>query len=49
MTPSKSWLSEFSNLLKKWNTRYMGQIEIIIIVALVGYILGLIIFLFLLI
>lgn len=45
MSFPKSWLGQFKAFARKFHDRYLGRIEIIIIIALVGYIIGLTIFL----
>ncbi|SFR34232.1 hypothetical protein SAMN04490243_0799 [Robiginitalea myxolifaciens] len=45
MSFSKSRLSRFKAFARKFHDRYLGKIEIIIIIALIGYIIGLTIFL----
>ena len=48
MTPSNSWLSRLIDCFRKIDDRYMARLEIIIIIALAGYIIGLTIFLIML-
>lgn len=48
MTPSDSWLSRLFDFFRKIDDRYMARLEMIIIIALAGYIIGLIIFLIML-
>lgn len=48
MAPSDSWLSRLFDFFRKIDDRYMARLEIIIIIALAGYIIGLTIFLIML-
>lgn len=48
MTPSDSWFSRLFDFFRKIDDRYMARLEIIIIIALAGYIIGLTIFLIML-